>query len=332
MKKWVMTIFFAIGMVTVSFSQDARFSQFAFTPTLINPAESGAMENDFRGQIHYRQQWAVLGEAFKNYAAMGDMAFFRSKKSSNYLGSGFIVQRSEAGKSSLSELRAEGQAAYHLSGSKKNIWSAGLALAFIQRSISFDGLIWDSQYNGVGVDPSLSSGEMFSNETRSTFDAGMGFLWRHRGRQKYSIGYSWRHFLQNQGFLENTSSPLFPTQSLSVKWMEQMNFVDVNYDLLLIRQSGAMQILAGALLKYRFGMDSKYTTSKTSSMLLVGCHLRYGDALIPSLGYEFQRSFQFLASYDINVSGLNEVSQRRGGMEISLIYLGNKTSQRRKLR
>ncbi|MDG1159942.1 MAG: PorP/SprF family type IX secretion system membrane protein [Flavobacteriales bacterium] len=321
-----------IFISTKLFGQDARFSQFSLTPTLINPAESGAIDADYRGQIHYRNQWAVLGESFRNYAAMGDAALFRSTKKPNYLGAGLVIHRNEAGKSQLSQLRAEAQAAYHLTGNKKNIWSTGLSLAFVQRSINFDGLLWDSQYNGVGVDPSLASGEQFFNESRSTVDAGLGFLWRHRGRQSYNIGYSWRHFLQDQGFLENTADPLLPTQSVYVKWLDKMNFVDVNYDVLLIRQAGAMQILAGALLKYRFGLDSRYTTSKTSSMLLIGCHLRYGDALIPSVGYEFQRSFQLMMSYDINVSALNEVSQRRGGLEFCLIYTGTTTPSRRKLR
>ena len=58
---------------------------------------------------------------------------------------------------------------------------------------------------------------------------------------------------------------------------------------------------------------------KPTSVYL-GSWYRLKDALIPYLGLEWN-DFRLGATYDVNTSSLKTASQRRGGIEISLIYI-----------
>ena len=48
--------------------------------------------------------------------------------------------------------------------------------------------------------------------------------------------------------------------------------------------------------------------------------MRFGDAIIPYVGLEFGE-FRLGTSYDVNISSLNPASMKRGGIELSLIYV-----------
>ena len=57
--------------------------------------------------------------------------------------------------------------------------------------------------------------------------------------------------------------------------------------------------------------------------ILVGIVIRDNDAVIPKIGFVFEK-FNMLLSYDINISKLSKASNNFGGLEISLIYSWNK--------
>ena len=63
--------------------------------------------------------------------------------------------------------------------------------------------------------------------------------------------------------------------------------------------------------------------------LYAGAFFRYGDAIIPYAGLEFG-DYRLGISYDVNVSRLTAASQRRGGMEISLIWIKKYVDPNRK--
>ena len=57
--------------------------------------------------------------------------------------------------------------------------------------------------------------------------------------------------------------------------------------------------------------------------ILVGVLIRDNDAIIPKIGFVFEK-FNMLLSYDINISKLSKASNNFGGLEFSLIYSWNK--------
>ncbi len=53
--------------------------------------------------------------------------------------------------------------------------------------------------------------------------------------------------------------------------------------------------------------------------VLVGVVIRDNDAVIPKIGFVFEK-VNVLLSYDVNISKLSKASNNYGGLEFSLIY------------
>lgn len=328
----IATTLLLVFLALNSFGQDAVYSQFWTGQNMLNPATSGHMDSDYKGYAKYKSQWASITDAFRTMGAGGEYRLFNKPKNPSYLGVGLFVIQDQAGSSDLKRLQIEGSASYQLKSGPYNHFAAGIGISYFQRSISYEGLLWDSQFNGTGADPTLASGEDFTSDKTSSIDASLGGLWEHNKKRHYQIGLSWKHFIQPQGLLNGQADQWIPMQAFTGTYFSDFNHFDIDYHLLVTRQGGAMQYTGGALLHYRFGADSRYTKANTSNQVIAGIMHRYQDAWIPVIGYEYGRTVTVLFSYDLNTSRLRDASNLRGGMEVSLIYQGNLISGRRKLR
>jgi type IX secretion system PorP/SprF family membrane protein len=326
----LLTISATIFLLSAS-GQDYILSQYFNAPLMLNPALTGNMEMDLRASIGRRNQWASISNAFVTTTASYDMPLLRKNNSPNYLGVGGFVLKDKAGKSQLGLLQATGSVAYAVGMSKYNTLMSGLQVSYGQRSIQMSDLAWDSQFNGIGYDPSLGSGENFSSEKRSSVDLSAGVVWSHHKDVDYTLGYMFSHYGQRQGFLGGASDKLFTKHVFHADWMRKWRHVDLTLQAKAARQSGAMELNLGVQGKYRTGLDSKYTDSRTSSAVMAGAYYRIGDAISPMIGYEYQRMIIAWFSYDINISKLHLASAYNGGWEVHLAYNGWLTQQRRKL-
>jgi len=66
------------------------------------------------------------------------------------------------------------------------------------------------------------------------------------------------------------------------------------------------------------GYDKEY---QKASIFYLGGWYRYGDAVIPYLGFEWSKA-QLGLSYDANLSGFSPATNGNGALEISLIFNG----------
>ncbi len=324
----IATIFGLISFI--SSAQDISLSQAWNMPMLGNPAMTGSFDPDYRIGLSHRNQWASIGSPFNTSTAMGEAKLLQ--KQSGFVGVGAFIHQDKAGTSKLGTFEAIGTGSYNLKVGAKDFFSAGLALGYRQRSISVDGLKWDSQFNGIGHDPTIDSGENFANQQSSSIDAGLGLFWKHRKKQEYDIGYAAWHYFQDQGFLSDTNDPTLLRQQFNFNWIKKYGPVEVVYSLTATKQGGAFTGLIGARGKYRIGSDSRYTTANTSSAVIAGVYYRNSDAIIPMIGYEFERKIQAFVSYDITVSSLSEANVRRGGWEVSLVWSDFYSGNRRRLK
>lgn len=313
-------------------AQDYIYSQYINTPLMVNPALTGDITTDYRTGIGYRTQWASIAEAFVNTSAYYEMPLLKQRSSENQMGLGAWISRDQMGKAKMGLLQAVASASYRVSMNDYNTFSGGFQVGYAQRSIDFEGLAWDSQFNGVGFDPTINHGETFSAEKRSSVDASGGLYWKHKKKARYALGYSLWHYGQQQGFLDGRGDKLFGRHVFHGEY----DFVEKYFDIMVRAkaeiQSGAFETTIGLHARYRLGLDSKYTDFQTSSAVIAGTYYRVGDAITPMLGFEFQRVFHAWFSYDINISRLNLVSSYKGGWEIHLIHTGLLSQTRRKLR
>jgi len=83
------------------------------------------------------------------------------------------------------------------------------------------------------------------------------------------------------------------------------------------KQGGAQEIIGGGMYSYKLGElaeDPKYIVN-------FGAYMRWQDAIIPVIQVDMM-PLSIGLSYDVNISPLETVSQGRGGVEISISYIG----------
>ena len=302
-------------------AQDIHFSQYNNCTQLINPALTGQFETMLRGTILHRRQWRNIGSG---YTTSGVDAQYKllSLNSENFFGFGLLILQDAAGIAQQKSLSVKTTAAFNMVVSNDDLISAGIQIGFEQRSLNFDGLAWDAQYNGSFYDPSLDNKERIITNTRSFIDVGTGFHWKHRARKKFDLGYALYHANQQISMVARSDDRMKVRQVFKAAWIKRYKFIDMKYDALVQRQSGSNEILVGATAEYRIGDESKYTNVKTASLARFGVFYRWKDAICPYIGFEYKRFAAISLGYDLRMAKMPYTSARAGGPEFSLTYLG----------
>lgn len=303
-------------------AQDIHFTQFSNCVQQYNPALTGQFEQMLKGTLLHRRQWRTIGTG---YVTSGVDAQYKllGLYNDNYTGFGLLVLQDDAGFANMKQLLVKGAASYHLVASDKDLISAGMQLGYEQRTVNFDDLKWDSQYNGINYDPTLDDKERFITNRRGFVDIGAGFHWKHRSKRKFNLGYAVFHSGQQITMVARGNDKYKLRQVLHGTWMKRYEHIDMKYDFLIQRQAGAQAVILGAECGYRIGQDSKYTNVRTSSLAKAGVFWRAKDAIQPFIGFEYKRSYAITIGYDIRTAKMPGVMGRPGGPEIALTYLGS---------
>jgi type IX secretion system PorP/SprF family membrane protein len=314
----------------IGHAQDMHFSQYNNCPQLINPALTGQFETMMKATMLHRRQWMNVGTG---YVTSGLDAQYKllSLNSDNFFGFGLLVLQDAAGIAQQRTLSVRGTAAYNLVASEDDLFSAGFQMGFEQRSMNFDGLAWDSQFNGVAYDPTLDDRERFITNSRSFVDIGTGFHWKHRKKKRFDLGYAIYHANQQITMVARGNDRMRLRQVYKAAWIKRYEHIDMRYDALVQRQGGANQVMIGATAEYRIGEESKYTNVKTASLARAGIFYRWKDAISPYIGFEYKRFAAISLGYDIRLAKMPYVDGRAGGPEISLTYLGMPARKRMKV-
>jgi type IX secretion system PorP/SprF family membrane protein len=343
--KYSTTLFvFLILNYQAMLAQDFHFSQFNENPSLVNPALTGAT-NVLRASLVYKDQWRSVTTPYTSYGISVDGKFKASnwetvdpkrsmtfKKSFNRVSGGLSVYNDKAGDSKMGTLQTNVSLAMFFPLTKLSSLSFGLQGSFVQRKFDNSSLIYPSQYSGSIYDPSLSSGERFSQQNFSYPELGAGVLWSY-GQDKKTIsandqikaliGFSTYHINQpKQNFTSSTNDKLYrkyvfhgnillgiPNSVIAIapSWLAQL-------------QGSSKEITAGTMIKYFIKDDSKYTGIIKRSSIGIGAYYRFGDAIIANILIETGK-YAIGFSYDINSSGLSKVSKAKGGFEITLKFV-----------
>jgi len=320
MKKGLLII--AVTMAMGTRAQDYFYSQMYNQPLMTNPALTGQFRGDYRVGLHYRTQWSAVGDAFKTPGASFDAKLVKRPGSRNFLSVGGYVLQDKAGKAGLKNFHAALNSAYNLVIDRSSSLAFGLQVGFIQRSINFDGLAWDRQYNGVAYDPALPTGEFFATQKTSGLDLGGGLVYARELNRDMDLvgGLAIFHYRQGQSFLGTEEDRLVMRQSLYGQVEHQTSIIDFTYHLRVYKQARALMADFGAQGIYRLGSDSRHSGINRSSGIIGGLYYRVGDSASLHAGFEYRRAYQFFVSYDVNVSGLRPATGMRGALEFSLIY------------
>lgn len=313
-----------------AFSQDIHFSQFIATPLLINPAQT-ALGGNARFILNYKNQWQSIGSPFRTYAFSGDVALNKSKMHPNYFGLGVLFYSDKAGDSQMGITEGALTGSGVIKVADNSHISGGLLLGFTQRSINYDKLLWENQYDGLTLNSSLSSNEPVGQKAYHYFDFGGGVCWTYGKEEKYisandgvraTAGISLWHFGLPRYTFYGISDDRLNTKIIMHSAVE-IGLANSNVifapNLLYMKQGKLHEFDMGGIFKFILKENSKYTGRIKASAIGMGVSYRFKDAIIPQFSYE-NSAYAFGISYDANISKLRAASDMRGGLEIFLRF------------
>jgi type IX secretion system PorP/SprF family membrane protein len=326
----VLTLFI-IPVSTGLFAQDVHFSQFRETPTLLNPAMT-ALDRDVRIILNYKDQWRSVASPYKTFAFSGEMAIGKKKNKNSYLGIGVNVFSDKSGDSQMGLTVGSLNLSAIVKTGENSKLGIGLMGGFGQRSVNYNQLRWENQYQNGNFESTNPTLEPNGSTNYTLPDAAAGIAWTYGKGEKYisanngiqaTIGVGAHHFgFQKYSFYKNTAEKLFTKfvahANLAIG-IPNSSFI-IAPGLMYTLQGPSKEILVGSMFKYVMSESSKYTGNKKGAAIGLGLDYRFGDAAIATLLYEFS-SFGIGISYDVNVSKLKTVSSARGGFEIALRFV-----------
>lgn len=309
-------LFFALG----SLAQDIHFSQFNFSPINQNPANTNLFDGDYRFVANYKNQWPSVPVRFNTFSASAEMNF-KTLANGDRIGGALLFYFDRAGDSKFQALNVAVSPSYIKTlGAKKNhALSVGVQLGFVNRSISYDQLYFDNQWNGDVYNPNIPVDETFLRNRFGFFDlgAGIAYKWTKTERTSLTIGFGATHLTQpSQTFFNSTSVKLNPRYSAHVRaQIKVAKRLDILPEFMFQRQDVKQEFLYGAHLKYYLPVKIPHTVA-----LNLGAYARSAEATWLLAGVDFDQ-WQVNMSYDINVSKLTAASRYNGGFEMSVIYI-----------
>jgi type IX secretion system PorP/SprF family membrane protein len=343
MKKNILLIVLVIAGSVMN-AQDMHFSQFTQTPSLVNPALTGA-STVLRASVIYKDQWRSVTVPYKTFGASFEMKFKASnwekadqhltktyKKAFSRMAGGLSFYSDKAGDGNMGTSQANLSLANFIPLNKLSCLSVGLQASIVQRKIDYSKLLFPDQFDGATYDPTIDAGENYGTANFIYPDFAGGLVWSYGYNEKAiganndfkaNVGVAVHHF--NQPKLKYLTGK---NDRLNMKYVVHGDFLigikntnlGLNPTFLWEIQTPAQELLAGIMFKYYFNQDSKYTGYLKKSDFGIGVSYRNKDALILSAVVEYEQ-YAIGISYDMNMSKLTTASTGRGGPEIYIRFV-----------
>ncbi len=302
--------------------QDIHYSQYYNAPLTINPSYTGSFDGDYRVGANYRQQWRSVTVPYRTLSAFADISLLSRHHKSSFPSFGLNMIRDKAGDGNLSVTKLFGSFAYHIAFNHRRdqILTLGIQGGYVQKSLDWQFLYFNSQWNEQQFDQNLPSEE--NNSTAKIgypdFSVGANFSNVVNRHTNYYAGIAVYHMARSQeSFYGMDNQPgLRPVLNGGLNFtVGQALQLHPSFE--YMNQKKASELVLGSLMSYDLGENSGNGFDK----LYAGVFYRVKDALIPVIGYGYG-NWKLTINYDINMSELTPFSNGRGAWEISLIYTG----------
>lgn len=319
-------------------AQDIHFSQFAYSPSNLNPALTGVFRGNTRFTANARSQWSAVPVDYLTFSAAGDIKIPKRYGKNGFFAAGLAFNYDQAGLSrlNLANINLSGSYTHQLTN-----WAfitAGAQAGFSRRGFKIQDLTFDNQYNPdlSGLDPSKGSGEAFESFSNQFADLSAGINFRFQDysnceivndlskRSYLDVGIGIFHLNRpDQSFSNTGDIRLFIRYSPYLLANQQINeIVDVFGNVNFQFQGPYQEWLAA--LGGRVYIDR---TPGAQKSVALSCGYRFnedfGDAVFPAVEVQIDRIYGSF-SYDINLSEFRVATLRRGGPEFTIRYIISK--------
>lgn len=307
-------------------AQSYHFSQFFSTPLLTNPANTGLIVGPYRFSSNFRTQGQSAGASFLTGYFSADASPLRSHLPVGYkAGVGLYVMNDQALNGVVQTNSVGLSAAYHVGLDMYGDQSIGIGVqgTYNQRRIDYSRLRFESQFGPGGFNPGLPVGEPLDFQSKHFFDLNTGIVYNAALEHKsFFAGLAVYNILRHRDDQvggEYLMPTRFTFQSGGELWVGE--YGKIYMSLTAMSQAKANEVTVGSAYGHQL-------TDGDKNELVAGMWYRYGDAVIPYLGYS-TKTFQAGLSYDYTVSGMKTSAQLRNGYELTLQY---KAPDKRKLK
>ncbi|TKK67809.1 type IX secretion system membrane protein PorP/SprF [Ilyomonas limi] len=319
MKKFfTLTAMLCLTAMLQSNAQDVHFSQFFEAPLVRNPSLAGIFDGDVRVQGVYRSQWGSVTVPFVTQSINAEYKM-PVGQSNDFVTLGMQILHDKAGTTALTTTNVYPALNYHkaLSADKSTYLSMGFMGGLVQRSFDRSKVTTNHTYdNGVDGEGNLNPRYGYLDGSAGmSFNSTIGY----DEKTTYFVGLAYHHFNQPKAsFYSNPAVAIKPkwVASGGIKFpVDETSYFTLEAD--YTSQNTASEIVAGGMYSRKIGDDYDnplYT-------IHFGGYMRLNDAFIPVVKLDYH-PFSVAISYDINVSTLKTVSQYRGGVELSIAYVG----------
>ena len=299
-------------------AQDIHFSQFFEAPLWRNPSLAGIFNGDIRVQAVYRDQWNSVTNAYKTGSLNAEYKI-PIGKGDDFFTTGLQILNDKAGTIGWVTTQVLPVLNYHksLSTEKNSYLSLGFMGGWVQRRFDLSKMTTNSQYDNGGL------GENLANVQYNYLDGSVGMSYNSNLKDNpantFFIGAAYHHFNRpNKSFYRNSTIELQPKWVFSggLKLGVSDNaYLTIQADRTM--QGGFAETVAGMMCGLKIGGDPDYP----AYTIHAGTFLRWNDALIPVVKLDYS-PFSVALSYDVNISKLKPSSYGRGGVELSVSYIG----------
>lgn len=303
-------------------AQDPHFSQFFASPLTLNPALTGKFDGLVRVAGNYRNQWPTIFNAYTTGTVSADFNVLHNKiPLIDQFGVGIMGMYDVNGDGIMKNNYLNASLAYHkgLDASGYHQLGVGVSASFAQRTLNTSKLVFEDQLTTIGftgttaeiiaANPavnlnyfSVNAGLLYTGATNAYNQFYFGASIYHVNRPEKS--FAGNTFQSNERYTFHGGGYFSVASRTSLFLSGNIQF-----------QNTATEMIAGAALGWMINDREDAPTD-----FYVGSWYRLGDAVIPYVGIE-NKGFRVGISYDINISGLSQASERQGGFELSLIYI-----------
>ncbi|HTS44631.1 MAG TPA: PorP/SprF family type IX secretion system membrane protein [Puia sp.] len=323
-KKYLATLIVLLAAIQFACSQDLHFSQFFEAPLLRNPSLAGIFTGDYRIQGVYRDQWNSFTNAYRTGSFNGEYKM-PVGHTNDFLTVGMQILYDKAGTAGLTTTEIFPAVNYHksLSNEKTMYLSLGFMGGYAEKRIDRSKITTNNQFQGGAYNPALPDGETFPTPSVHYWDGSVGMTFNETfgsdQQNSMFIGAAMHHLNRpKNSFYQDANTELDPKYVFSAGFkftVNEVSYLTIQAD--HTRQGPSTETIGGAMYSYKLGEftdDPKYVVN-------IGAFLRWQDAVIPVVKLDMM-PLSIALSYDINISSLETVSQGRGGVELSISYIG----------
>ena len=303
-------------------AQDIHLSQFWANPLYLNPAQAGMFDGDYRVAAAYRNQWRAVPVPYSTLSFCGDTRFNHVFSQQGTVGMGLVFNNDISGDSHYSINQAYIPLSYiqTFKGDTNLSISLGVSPGVSNIAFKTNKLTYDNQFDGDAYNASLPSGENYPLQSKTYFDIGTGlaFQYKLKAGGYISAGTSLSHLTRpNVSFFKSEGVNLYAKSNtyVSLKYpIKDLLFLHV--DAMYEKQGPFHETILASRIAYVLNKEDHVSVN-------AGLSARLGDAFIVLLGMDY-KSYRFGLAYDINTSNFTAATNKRGAIEVSLLYIFKK--------